>query len=81
VGERALRDALLEHVAIAVESGDIRIEIRQGMVQAVLRMGFVTTDDTGEVTVRTARHWTGLATQHGEVWQQTGASLAIRIVR
>jgi hypothetical protein len=76
-----LRDALLDHIAIAVESGHTRIEIRQGLVQAVLRMGFVTTDVTGEVTVRTARHWAGLATRYGEVWQQTGASLAIRIVR
>ncbi|GAA5182778.1 hypothetical protein GCM10023322_20440 [Rugosimonospora acidiphila] len=82
VGERVLRDALLEHVAIAVEAADgAAVEVRQGVVQAVLRMGLVTTDGDGVATVRTVGNWVGLATAHGEGWQQTGANLAVRIVR
>jgi hypothetical protein len=50
VGERVLRDALLDHVAVAVEatvpgSGAehevIRVPVSQRLVQAVVRMGFL----------------------------------------
>jgi hypothetical protein len=48
VAERALRDALLDHVAVVVvtEDGD-RIEVSQRLVQAVVRMGFVGSDPAG----------------------------------
>jgi hypothetical protein len=81
MGERVLRDALLDHVAIAVDTGGgAPVEVRQGLVQAMLRMGFVTTEDGGVITIRTSRQWVGLAGRHGEVWLQTGTSLAVRIV-
>ncbi|WP_240942559.1 hypothetical protein [Planosporangium thailandense] len=42
VGERLLRDALLDHVPVVVntDAGE-RVEVPQRLVQAVLRMGFV----------------------------------------
>ncbi|MFV2109852.1 hypothetical protein [Micromonospora sp. LOL_015] len=48
VGQRAVRDALLDHVAVVVtDDGPTggRIEIRQGLVQAVARMGFLGTTE------------------------------------
>jgi hypothetical protein len=38
-------------------------------------------DDGENVTVRVAAGWVGLVLRHGSVWQQTGTSLAIHIVR
>lgn len=81
MGERVLRDALLDHVAIAVDGGGGPVEVRQRLVQGVLRMGFVTTEDSGEATVRTVRDWVGLGTRQGEVWLQSGANFAVRIIR
>jgi hypothetical protein len=81
VGERVLRDAVLDHVGIVVESAGQRIEIRQRLVQAVLRMAFVTADDVENVTVRTGRGWVGLVARRGAVWEQTRTSFPIRIVR
>jgi hypothetical protein len=82
VGERVLRDALLDHVAIAVDSGSgPPVQVRQRLVQAVLRMGFVTTEQSGETTIRVARNWVCLAAEHGEAWLQTRSNLAVRILR
>lgn len=81
MGERVLRDALLDHVAIEVVSAGQRVEIRQRLIQALLRMGFVATDDVGSITVRTSGGWVGLAARHGAVWQQMGTSFAIRVLR
>ncbi len=77
VGERMLRDALLDHVAVVISSDDAQIQIRQGMIQAVLRMGFMSTDGLDQVTVRVAGKWAGLAAEHGSVWLQNGPSLTI----
>jgi hypothetical protein len=42
VGERVLRDALLDHVPVVVITDDgARVEVPQRLVQAVVRMGFV----------------------------------------
>jgi hypothetical protein len=42
VGERVLRDALLDHVPIVVTADDgQRVEVSQRLVQAVVRMGFL----------------------------------------
>jgi hypothetical protein len=73
VGERAVRDALLDHVPIVVtsEDGD-RVEVSQRLVQAVARMGFLGRSDMtlGEevVAVRIASAWTGLAAPYGSSW-------------
>jgi hypothetical protein len=75
VGERMLRDALLDHVAI-VATGPVgeRVEVPQRLVQALVRMGFNRSIDDhvpiGEtsVTVRVAADWTGLAGSYGTAW-------------
>ncbi len=75
VGERALRDALLEHVAIVVttEAGE-RLEIPQRLVQGLVRMGLHgVTGDTigdGQVTVSLAMGWIGLSGRHGSAWDR-----------
>jgi hypothetical protein len=81
VGERMLRDTLLDHVPIVVSTGDGEIAVRQGLVQAVLRMGFTGTNGQDQVTVRTAGTWVGLAAEHGSVWQQNAPSLAIQLAK
>jgi hypothetical protein len=83
VGERALRDALLDHVAIVVTSGsgdgpgganaDEKLEIPQRMVQALVRAGLlpeVTTDTAGvdTVAVRRAMGWISLSSRYGSAW-------------
>jgi hypothetical protein len=73
VGERAVRDALLDHVPIVVtsEDGD-RVEVSQRLVQAIARMGFLGRSDMtlGEdaVAVRVASAWVGLAAPYGSSW-------------
>lgn len=72
VGERVLRDALLDHVAIVVTGGDAgRVDVSQRLVQAVLRMGFLG-PGAGQaiepVRVCVAPHWTGLAAPYGIAW-------------
>jgi hypothetical protein len=81
IGERMLRDALLDHVAIEVRSGDKRVEVRQGLVQALLRMGFVTDGMQGSITVRTLSDWVGLEAPTGQVWVNNRTSFAISILR
>lgn len=91
VGDRAVRDALLDHVAIVVTPelpGD-PVEVPQRLVQAVIRMGFLGRDaDGGEVRVLRAggtagaggsgRHWTGLAAEYGTAWLRPAGGLAVR---
>jgi hypothetical protein len=79
VGERVLRDALLDHVPIVVTAGAEKIEVRQGLVQAMLRMAFTGTNESGRVTVRIAGTWVGLAAEYGATWLQNTSSLAIRL--
>ena len=80
VGERAVRDALLDHVAIVVtgEEGD-RVEVPQRLVQAVVRMGFlgrpVVTSGDGTVAVRVAQAWIGLAAPYGSGWYRPTSPL------
>jgi hypothetical protein len=80
-GERMLRDALLDHVPIVVTADDLKIHIRQGLVQALLRMAFVNTDGSGEVTVRVSGTWVGLGARYGAAWLQNGPSLAVRLTK
>ena len=80
-GDRVLRDALLDHVPIVVATAEGELPVRQGLVQALLRMGFMTTDEGGEVTVRRAGGWVGLAAEHGAVWLQNRISLAVHLAR
>ena len=87
VGERVLRDALLDHVAITVTAADgQRIDIAQRVVQGAVRMGFlgpvasgskVTTSDD-YVTVRLIMGWTGIDASYGSVWYRPSYPLRFR---
>jgi hypothetical protein len=74
VGERALRDALLDHVAIVVTSDtNEKLEVPQRMIQALVRAGLlpeVTTDTAGvdTVAVRRAMGWIALSSRYGSAW-------------
>ncbi|ROT26301.1 hypothetical protein [Micromonospora sp. HM5-17] len=95
VGQRALRDALLDHVAVVVTtppSADSagsgldggRIEIPQRLVQGIVRMGFLGPAGTSEmdaVQVRIVARWVGLAAPFGVAWLHHAGPLAIRSTR
>jgi hypothetical protein len=86
VGERVIRDALLDHIAIVVAgyNGE-HVDVPQRVVQAVVRMGFLggesaspTTSVTfGDnlVTVRLAAGWIGLDASYGCAWYRPSSPL------
>lgn len=83
MGERVVRDTLLDHVPIVVSAGQERFEVSQRLVQGILRMGFLgseaeagTTRDVVPVVVAGA--WVGLAGRYGSAWRQQRAALGIR---
>jgi hypothetical protein len=82
VGERMVRDALLDHVPIVVTGVDgERVEVPQRLVQALVRMGFVSNIENrvalGEtlVTVRWAAGWIGLDGSYGSAWYRPISAL------
>jgi hypothetical protein len=89
VGERIVRDALLDHVPIVVTTDDgERVEVPQRVVQAVARMGFLgrvthsagsITNTPGEptVTVRLAIGWIGLDALYGSAWYRPMSPLRL----
>lgn len=79
VGDRALRDGLLDHVPFVVttEAGDL-VPVSQRLVQAVMRAGFVADGDDTPVGVRVVGRWVGLATAHGAAWHRPSAVTAPR---
>jgi hypothetical protein len=68
VGVRVLREALLDHVAIVVETRGVRVEVPQRLVQAVVRMGFLGGSGDLPVRVRQDGRWVGLAAAYGTAW-------------
>jgi len=83
VGERVLRDALLDHVPVVVETGGgRRVEVPQRLVQAVVRMGFLgpaagVGSGDARVEVRVAAGWVGLAAPYGSAWHRPSTTLDI----
>lgn len=82
IGQRAVRDALLDHVAVVVvaDSGE-RVEVAQRLVQGVVRMGFLGAADADApdgVQVRLANRWVGLVAPYGAVWLQNVSDLVIK---
>ncbi|RBJ00939.1 hypothetical protein DRA43_20010, partial [Micromonospora provocatoris] len=80
VGQRVLRDALLDHVAVVVtpdEAPRTPVEVSQRLVQALVRMGFLGAGGD-DVQVRTAGRWVGLVGPFGAAWSRTVADLALR---
>ncbi|GAB3222973.1 hypothetical protein GCM10027447_10240 [Glycomyces halotolerans] len=67
VGDRRLRDVLLDHVALRVEFEDRDYPVQFRLVVALMRMGFV-----GEDPVRVLRFGrrVGLAATYGAVWER-----------
>jgi hypothetical protein len=85
VGERVVRDALLDHVVIVVtdatDPAADRVEVPQRLVQAVLRMGFLGSSPTSvddPIQVRITGKWTGLAAPYGTAWLRPVKDFALR---
>jgi hypothetical protein len=80
VGQRAVRDALLDHVALVVTPADgPRVEVPQRLVQAVSRMGFLGPADVDapDPRVYVAGRWLGLSAPYGVAWLQTVKELTV----
>ncbi len=86
VGERVLRDALLDHVAIVVTTADQeRVEVPQRLVQGLVRLGLHAPNDgvmgdttgDGQVTVSLAMGWIGLSSRYGSAWYRPISPLRI----
>ncbi len=78
VAQRALRDALLDHVALTVtRPAGTSVEVPQRLVQAVARMGFVGADVDAPVRVCVAGTWTGVSAPYGVAWLRTATTLTI----
>jgi hypothetical protein len=80
IGQRAVRDALLDHVALTVTpSAGEPVEVSQRLVQAISRMGFLGPDgvDAGETRVRKAGRWVGLSAPYGVAWLQIVGKLTV----
>lgn len=76
-GERAIRDALLDHEVVIGQSDvdGTAFVVTQRLVQAMYRMDLA----GGEpVEVRLAGPWTGLATSLGLAWWRPKAALTVR---
>jgi hypothetical protein len=85
VGQRALRDALLDHVALRVtrQQGPA-VEVPQRLVQAVSRMGFLGTPTAGQAwgaRVCVVGTWTGIAAPYGVAWMQRATTLTLMPVK
>lgn len=80
VGERAIRDALLDHAVITGTSDADGTEfvVPQRLVQAIVRVGLLRSDDAADVDVLIAGVWTGLRTASGEAWYRKPSGLSIR---
>jgi hypothetical protein len=80
VGQRAVRDALLDHVALVVTPADgDPVEVSQRLVQAVSRMGFLGPADMDgpETRVCVAGRWVGLSAPYGVAWLQSVKELTV----
>jgi hypothetical protein len=80
VGQRAVRDALLDHVALVVTPPEGEpVEVSQRLVQAISRMGFLGPDraDVPDTRVRVAGRWVGLSAPYGVAWLQAVSKLTV----
>ncbi|HEX8346903.1 MAG TPA: hypothetical protein VF657_19510 [Actinoplanes sp.] len=80
VGRRALRDALLDHVALVVTPPDGEpVRVPQRLVQAVSRMGFLGPAgvDGPEPKVCVADRWVGISAPYGFAWLRMVNSLTV----
>lgn len=81
VGDRAVRDALLDHVAIRVmpDVPGEPVAVPQRLIQAVIRMGFLGgSPDSDPVRVLRAARWVGLAAPYGTAWLPPAGGLLVQ---
>jgi hypothetical protein len=80
VGQRVVRDALLDHVALVVTppTGG-PVEVSQRVVQAVLRMGFLGPAgvDGPDPRVCITGRWVGISAPYGVAWLQRVKELTV----
>ncbi|GGL02734.1 hypothetical protein [Mangrovihabitans endophyticus] len=84
VGQRVLRDALLDHVALVVTREDgPPVEVSQRLVQAVSRMGFLGSGGAEGAAARVCvtGQWVGLSAPYGVAWLQIVKDLAVSPLR
>lgn len=80
VGQRAVRDALLDHVALVVTpAAGAPVDVPQRLIQAVSRMGFLGKPDvdTGDSRVRVSGRWVGISAPYGVAWLQNVNKLTV----
>lgn len=80
VGQRVVRDALLDHVALVVTpDGAGPVEVPQRLVQATSRMGFLgpAEEDGPYARVCVAGRWVGLSAPYGVAWLQPVKELTV----
>jgi hypothetical protein len=80
VGQRVVRDALLDHVALVVTpDGGAPVDVSQRLVQAVSRMGFLGSADVEGAAVRVcvSGRWVGLSAPYGVAWLQPVKDLTV----
>jgi hypothetical protein len=80
VGQRAVRDALLDHVALVVTPATgPPIDVPQRLIQAVSRMGFLgkADVDTGDSRVCVSGRWVGISAPYGVAWLQNVKKLTV----
>ncbi|WP_127504572.1 hypothetical protein [Actinoplanes solisilvae] len=80
VGQRAVRDALLDHVAlVATPAAGRPVEVSQRLIQAISRMGFLGPGDTDgpETRIRVSGSWVGLSAPYGVAWLQAVKKLTV----
>lgn len=84
VGQRAVRDALLDHVALVVTpAGGRPIEVPQRLVQAISRMGFLQSADVDspETRVCVAGRWVGISAPFGVAWLRSVKDLTVMPIK
>ena len=80
VGQRAVRDALLDHIALVVTpADDDPIDVPQRLIQAVSRMGFLGKADMdgGDSRVYVSGRWVGISAPYGAAWLQNVNKLTV----
>ncbi|AGL14954.1 hypothetical protein [Actinoplanes sp. N902-109] len=80
VGQRVVRDALLDHVALVVTpSAGGPVEVPQRLVQAISRMGFLGPAGTPapDPRVCVAGRWVGISAPYGVAWLQPVQELTV----
>ncbi len=80
IGQRAVRDALLDHVALVVTpTSGPAVAIPQRLVQAVQRMGFLgrADVDSADARVCVSGRWVGISAPYGVAWLQSADKLTV----